>query len=99
MKQISIRKKGADYLFKYIAEFYFQENEIDVVETDDNSVNPLVILKTNKWELLIKALDEFISEHSPSTYTDDISEMELVAGTFNCLKHHIEMEMRHKGGE
>ena len=97
MKQISIRKKGADYLFKYIAEFYFQENEIDVVETDDNSVNPLVILKTNKWGLLIKALDEFINEHSPNTFSDDITEMELVAGAFTCLKHHIEMEMKYRG--
>ena len=91
MKTIEIRKTTFDSLFKHILKKGFCETW-NQYETDDKSVNPLVVFETSQWTELRDKLGNFIDENS-RVFDNLTTDEDLEIGGLIGLYHRIDLRM------
>lgn len=92
--KIEIRKTTFDSLFKNILSVRFAETW-NQYNTNDYSVNPLVVFETAKWDKLLKLLKEFIDSNKTETMlSDNATKRDLEIGSLIGLYHLINLKRR-----
>ena len=94
MKHIKIRESAFDNLWSYVLNVNFTYKDWEMFGTDDDSLNPLVIFKTRKWDKLVDSIQSFVIAHKPEQYTDKTSEMDLICGSFQEIINLINAEVK-----
>ena len=90
--KLKIRKSKFEALFKNVLSVNFCETW-SMKQTDDDSINPLVIFKTKKVNQLLKLCKEYVSNYSHLPIDDSFP---LDVGMINCMIIEIEMLKRQK---
>jgi len=87
-KEIKIRNSGFENLFKHILSVSFAE-DWEMIPTDDNSINPLVIFKTNKWEKLHLLVKSFVNNNKKD-WSENTTDFDLEVGSLVGIQYKIE---------
>ena len=89
--KLYIRNTTFDNLFKNILSINFEETW-EWLETNDNSVNPLVVFKTKKTNKLHKLIKQFVNKNRKESYDENTTKKDLIVGSLIGLMYQIEME-------
>ena len=89
--KLYIRKTTFDNLYKNILSINFAETW-ECLETNDNSVNPLVVFKTKKTNKLHKLIKQFVNKNRKESYDENTTKKDLIVGSLIGLMYQIEME-------
>ena len=87
-QEIKMRNESFKNLFSNILSVNFAE-DWECVETNDDSVNPLVIFRTRKWRKLHNLVKSFVDTNKRD-YDNNTSEFDLIVGSLTSIQYKIE---------
>ena len=91
MKTIKIRETSFKNMFENILSINYTE-DWEMIPTDDDSENPLVVFKTTKWKKLYQLIKDFTDKNGKE-FTEDTTNFDLIVGSLLTIQYKIELSI------